>query len=258
LRARAERDLRLLALDSDDDPFVVFYRGRAYNRLGRRAEAKQALERVANWKWVDERLQANALALLMRLAAAGTDRLATLQLVRDSTGRFPTDRMTLLTAADVCIQVDDLAQAIACMRQALNSPEYRGQGIGALDRPEPHVRLQLAQCLTCVHKFREAIEEYRRAVEGGIETVAAFCSWGITYELVHQPQDAEACFQKAIKVDAEVAEPHRRLGLLYAEHGREHEALGELGRALRLGDSTPEIKTTIERLTRQRAFHEQT
>lgn len=258
LKARAERDLRLLAQADEGDPFTIFYRARAYQRLGRLNEARQALQWVSVWPGIDSRLQANAWSLLMRLAPDTSSAAEAQAVIREAVSRYPADRMTLLAASDASIRLDDLRTAIGYMRKALTSPAYQSVGVEALDRPEPHVRLQLAECLTCVHEFEDALKEYELAIAGGLKTVNSYCSMGITYSVTRRPAEAEACFRQAMRVDRRSPEPHRQLGLLFVETGREAEALAELEQALALGSRALDVAATVSQLRQKRDSHEQT
>lgn len=255
LQARAERDLRILET-SDDDVYNWFYRARAYNRLGRKAEAATLLQHVLSTFDVDDRLRTNAYCLLIRLTPeVGSPAQARL-LIREAVSSYPIDRMTLITAADASILLNDFNWAATYLQRALATHPYKGQGVEALNRTDPYLHQQLAECLTCLQQFGEAVHEYELAIEGGLQTADVYCSLGVTHSLMHHNQEAEASFKKASHLEPQSPEPHRQLGFFYAETGRTANAIAELKLALACGSNDLHVGQTLKQLMQTRTYEQ--
>lgn len=255
LQIRAERDLRILE-KAGDDVYIWFYRARAYNRLGQKSEAAALLHRVLAAFDVDDRLRTNAYCLLMRLTPEISSPIQARQLIREAVNNYPADRMTLITAADASILLNDFNWAVTYLQRALATLPYQGQGVEALDRADSHLHQQLAECLTCLQQFGEAVREYELAIEAGLQTADIYCSLGLTHSLMHHNPEAEASFKKACNLEPHSVEPHRQLGFFYAETGRTANAIAELKLALTYGSNDVQVVQTLKQLMQTRTYEQ--
>lgn len=83
-------------------------------------------------------------------------------------------------------------------------------------------------------RVREAVEEYKRAIQLRPDLAAAYINLGITYAQLNQLPQAVEAFNQAVKLKPDVWEAHANLGIAYVLSGKSDEALKAYTEALRL------------------------
>lgn len=102
-------------------------------------------------------------------------------------------------------------------------------------KPFAQTSFNLGLTLFRMHRYAEAFDHFRRAVELEPEDAEYHNLLGQTYDELGQPEEAEKSLMRSIELDANDAMGHYDLGVILAKRkGREKEALTAFQQALKL------------------------
>lgn len=104
---------------------------------------------------------------------------------------------------------------------------------------DPRVQTNLASALLEAKRFDEAQQAYERALAADASYTTAMSGLSSVHEQIGDNAAAELWLRRALAIDPEWAELHRRLGQLLIERGAHQEAELAMAAALRL-DTSPE------------------
>src|SRR5260370_12767371 len=88
-------------------------------------------------------------------------------------------------------------------------------------------------------RFRESLDQMKRAHELDPLSQQIGIEWGWVYYLMHQTDSAEAHIRQTLALNPNYAQGHWRLGLVQIQRGRYAEAIGSIQRAIDLGVFQP-------------------
>jgi len=89
-----------------------------------------------------------------------------------------------------------------------------------------------------------AIAEIRRAQELDPLSLIIATNVAWVYYLAHQYDESVEHFKKALEMDPNFAQAHKRIGLAYLQEGKCEEAMAELQKAVTLSDGSTNMLTS--------------
>ena len=114
----------------------------------------------------------------------------------------------------------DIGSAEVAYREALKRDKKRGDA-----------HLHLANIQTLKGEYRQAGEEYQKALESSPGNADVFCDMGYSLYLQQKSEDAERNLKQALAIEPNHPRAHNNLALVYAHMERTEEALTEFQRA---------------------------
>jgi tetratricopeptide (TPR) repeat protein len=167
---------------------------------------------------LDPGLQSELSAILRPICADG---------VIGGSEREAIDHFAATRAEDVpAAEIENLEKRLCVASQSL----ARGTDFIAADRP------------------KEALEEFRSAVQVDPENAVGWSNLGSAYLLVHQTDSSRAAFEEALRLDPGSWLTRYNLACLYAQRGDDGPALDQFGKALETLSQGTEPRTTAARL----------
>jgi tetratricopeptide (TPR) repeat protein len=88
-------------------------------------------------------------------------------------------------------------------------------------------------------KYKEAIEEYEKALKVQPKDYPAWINMGLAYRRLSEPNKAIECYQKALEINPEIAEAWVGIGCAYG-------GLGEFNKAIECYQNALKINPTLE------------
>lgn len=119
------------------------------------------------------------------------------------------------------------------------------------------IRLQRAAKFLSAGNLDRAESELQSVLRASPGEYRALDLLGVVRVLQHRQADAEALFRHAIQSKADFAGAHAHLGLLYAQAGRDAEAIPELQAAVRLDSARKDASDALLQIFRQQAAQAQ-
>lgn len=146
---------------------------------------------------------------------------------------------------DCLVRSGDFDAALAAYHQAL-----------ALQPDYPEVQLQIAELYRTQGRYDRLLATIDRLQEtfgaDGSCPCRAHLLRGIALQQLHRPNDAQRCFQDAIRTDPDNPEPHLYLAALLLEIGNSDAALEPLERAIALSPQSPQVIALASRIAETR------
>ena len=115
---------------------------------------------------------------------------------------------------------------------------------------EPDVHYGLGYLLWTQMQYPEAASEFQAELENNPDHVDAMLYLGDTQIALKHPEIAQPLLEKVLRVDAKQALAHLDLGIVYADTGRNDDALKELKEAERLDPESVNVRWRLGRLYR--------
>lgn len=144
------------------------------------------------------------------------------------------------------LQDDSLESLYDVARVAFATGEYRKSRAAcrALERKERNAvltRVCRARAFLVWNRSGRAFEELEAAIAADPNHFEAQLAVGDANRLRHHVAEAEQAYRRAISIDGQRYEPHHGLGQLYAQAGRDQEAIAALRAAMQRDARVPQI-----------------
>lgn len=219
-----------LELDPDYVPAAV-RRAQVYRELGRNEEARTALERVL----LADPANAIALAEMGRLAMGEKDYAAAAEFLQRSLAIDPGASRLRYTLAMAYRQLGDVERARENLglrgdtEPAMADPVLAE--MGRLSR-SAQFYLERGYAASSAGRDREAVRNFRTAVEFNPEDVSARISLGQGLALLGEDEEALAQFDEALRLDPGNTAALYRRGRVMERQGRDGEAIADFRKVL--------------------------
>ncbi|MBL7922797.1 MAG: tetratricopeptide repeat protein [Bacteroidia bacterium] len=100
--------------------------------------------------------------------------------------------------------------------------------------------LDMAQALSMLERFREAIDRYKTAFEYCQPDAFTHYNIGECHENLHEYETARTCYKKAVKLSPEMSQAWFGIGVTFEEEDRWYEAIHYIKKAIELDDQNGE------------------
>jgi len=133
------------------------------------------------------------------------------------------------------IPIDDSTDA----NRAVNIPEFMNVGPDGLERIDTpatdfYKEFNEAADLSAKHRFAEAVQAWKKAVELNPEDARAHNNLGAALAETGKPDDALAEYRRSLELNDQSSQAHNNLGSVLAQQGKLEEALAQFARAVEL------------------------
>jgi tetratricopeptide (TPR) repeat protein len=118
------------------------------------------------------------------------------------------------------------------------------------DPREPDVHFGLGYLLWTHKQYLEAISEFQAELANNPDHIQAMIYLADTQMKLNHPEEARPLLEKALRIDAGQELAHLDLGILYADAGRQDDALREMKEAARLAPEDVNVHWRLGRLYR--------
>lgn len=116
------------------------------------------------------------------------------------------------------------------------------------DPKAPNAHFGLGYLLSTQNQFEEAAKEYQAELENVPESAQALAYWADADIHLGKEDEAFPLAEKAVQIDTTVEKAHVELGIVYADRGRQMDAVKEFKAAIRLSPNDQDPHWRLARL----------
>lgn len=211
-KTRAERNLKLILLEleedpsKNDDPFTHFNIGMTYAAMGRNSEAKSSLLKSTEIhdSTMKNEIRSTAMAKAAQLAFMEDDLKQAQEHAERSIGFDERNMLARYIIVGVLFQREDYERAKKTLQNLLEITKESNVHSG-IDTGQIH--LDLGNCNFKMNMFHEAIDCYKQAEDIVSDSFELFFNFGISYLNINNEEKAGEYFRKAKTIRPELPDP---------------------------------------------------